>query len=237
MTHRYFVEERLDASRVTLEGTEAHHLLHVMRAQAGDEITLFDGSGREAVACVERTARSSVEIAVQQIEHVNRELPVEITIGVALPKGDRQKWLVEKAVEVGVASLVPLTTARSVAQPTGKAIQRLRRQVIEASKQCGRNRLMSISEPQAFHEWIAQETSGRAFILHPGGTSLAACCDGGHARGQWLACIGPEGGFTSEEIDAASAAQWLVAHLGERILRIETAAIATAVVLSAFASS
>ena len=88
-----------------------------MRAEPGSRVTLLDGSGRQWAAVVRRIGRSEVELAVGAAEPVDRELAVEVTLAVALPKGDRQKWLVEKAVELGVRRLVPLATARGVAQP------------------------------------------------------------------------------------------------------------------------
>ena len=96
---------------------EAHHLLHVMRAKAGTRVTLFDGSGWEFEAVVERAGRSEVELAIAGRQEIDREAQIAVTLGVALPKGERQKWLVEKVVELGVARLVPLETARGVAQP------------------------------------------------------------------------------------------------------------------------
>ena len=88
----------------------------------------------------------------------------------ALPKGDRQKWLVEKAVELGVTRIVPLRTQRGVAQPVEQALVRLRRAVIEASKQCGRNRLLQIDEPRAWPDFVADAADTPCRLLaHPGG--------------------------------------------------------------------
>ncbi len=147
MSERYFVDKTISGGRVALNGPEAHHLIHVMRAAPGLNVVLFDGSGAEFPAVVQRVGRSDVELAVLSRELVDRELPFDLTLATALPKGDRQKWLVEKAVELGVTRLVPLRTQRAVAQPVEQALARLRRAVIEASKQCGRNRLMPIDAP------------------------------------------------------------------------------------------
>ena len=131
-----------------------------MRAKAGTRVTLFDGSGWEFDAVVQRTGRSEVELAIAGRQEIDREARIAVTLGVALPKGDRQKWLVEKVVELGVARLVPLETERGVAQPVENALERLRRGVIEASKQCGRNRLMEIAEPRAWREFLAGKRDG-----------------------------------------------------------------------------
>src|SRR5262245_11086107 len=96
MADRYFVDSPITADHVSLEGSEAHHLLHVMRAKLGAEVVLFDGSGAQFHARVEKLSRSSVDLAVLSRTVVDRELPFVLTVGVALPKGDRQKWLVEK---------------------------------------------------------------------------------------------------------------------------------------------
>ena len=123
MSDRYFVESPILSDRAVLAGAEAHHLLHVLRAKTGTRVTLFDGSGWEFEAVVERTSRSEVELTIAGRREIDREARVAVTLGVALPKGERQKWLVEKAVELGVARLVPLETERGVAQPVENALE------------------------------------------------------------------------------------------------------------------
>jgi len=155
-----------------------------------------------------------------------------LTLAVALPKGDRQKWLVEKATELGVTRLIPLVTERGVAQPTEAALERLRRSVIEASKQCGRNRLMEIGAPCAASECFAQASAEAIHIVaDPTGESLVAQSwsrRAGTTATPMIAAVGPEGGFTPEEVAAAQVAGWRLVSLGSRVLRVETAAIALA---------
>ena len=110
MSDRYFVDEPISPGSVVLAGPEAHHLIHVMRAAPGLRVVLFDGSGAEFTAVVQKVGRNEVQLSVLSREEVNRELPLDLTLAVALPKGDRQKWLVEKAVELGVTRIVPLRT-------------------------------------------------------------------------------------------------------------------------------
>ena len=151
------------------------------------------------------------------------------TAGIALPKGDRQKWLVEKLTELGVTELVPLVTERSVAQPTDKAAERLDRAVVEAAKQCGRNRLMRIAPPQVWSAWLKSAESPKAprrLVAHPGGMPLAQLDLREVVATQFA--VGPEGGLTDSEIADADAAGWQQVSLGARILRVETAAIALA---------
>lgn len=232
MSERFYTSQPIAGDAALLEGQEAHHLLHVMRAKVGERVTLFDGSGAEFAAEVLKRGRSEVELRVLERREIDRELQFELVIGVSLPKGDRQKWLVEKLTELGVTEMVPLETARGVAQPTHGAVARLERSVVEAAKQCGRNRLMRIAEPQAVGEWVLEGLTPdcRRWFAHPGGAALASV-DVGQPLGTRIA-VGPEGGFTEEELAAALAAGWQSVALGERILRVETAAIAVSAVVA-----
>lgn len=223
MADRYFSEEPLQGETATLRGSEAHHLLHVMRARVGAEIIVFDGRGGEWWAEITRLGRTDVEIALRKHRAVERELAAELTLAVPLPKGDRQRWLIEKAVELGVSQVIPITSVRSTAS-AAEPPAKLCRYVIEASKQCGRNRLMEISKPQAWAELATRDVVGRKFVAHPGGAAV----DGVKPRDDkpTLLGIGPEGGFTEEEVGLAQGHGWQVLGLGERILRLETAAVA-----------
>src|SRR3954466_314658 len=154
MSERFYSPHPITAGCMMLDGPEAHHLLHVMRAAVGDEVTLFDGSGAEFRATVQTLRRTDAELRIIERREIDRELPFELVVGVALPKGDRQKWLIEKLTELGVTTLVPLTPERCAPHPAAAAFDRLRRSIIEAAKQCGRNRLMNITEPQAWTDWI-----------------------------------------------------------------------------------
>ncbi|MEO1495905.1 MAG: 16S rRNA (uracil(1498)-N(3))-methyltransferase [Planctomycetota bacterium] len=226
MPSRFFSDEPITGDTATLAGPEAHHLLHVMRTAVGDRVTLFDGSGVEFAAEVVRLGRGDATLAVLASEPVDRELPFTLTLGVAMPKGDRQKVLVEKLTELGVTRLRPVVTARTVVELKPAALEKLRRLVIESSKQCGRNRLMAIDEPLPFDRFVAEAEADERFFAHPGG---AAALSPGATEDVAIA-IGPEGGFTDEEATFGEEAGWTAASLGSRILRIETAAIAAAAV-------
>jgi len=233
MTNRYFVTPPINADIVTLAGPEAHHMIHVMRASPGAEVVLFDGGGAEFLAKVRQIDRSHVELVVLSRVEADRESPVAVTVGVTLPKGDRQKWLVEKAVELGVQRIIPLRTARSVAEPGEKVLKRLRQTVIAASKQCGRNRLLQIGEPVSWSDFVqSQDKAACRLLAHP-----RSACPDGEADGradrlppedlpdQIVLAVGPEGGFARGEVALATTSGWRMIDLGPRILRIETAAI------------
>jgi len=228
MSRRFFADEPIIGDTAQLTGAEAEHAVKVLRAKVGAVVSLFDGGGAEFPARITAMGRSGVALAVLARREVSRELATEVTLGVALPKGDRQRWLVEKAVELGVSSLVPLITQRGVAQPNEAALGRLRRYVIEAAKQSGRNRLLQIAAPQTF-AGFGRQASRAAFriLAHPGPDSvpIAELALPGPA-GAVSCAVGPEGGFTDEELAAADG--WRRVSLGLRILRVETAAVALA---------
>lgn len=226
MSHRYYLPTITPGEPVALDGPEAHHLLHVMRAGVGDEVTLFDGRGGEYEAKVAALGRREVALEVGPRREVDRELERRIVVGVALPKGDRQKWLVEKLTELGAAQLVPLVTHRGTVKLHDRGEEKLERAVIEASKQCGRNVLMEVSRPQSLEEFL---TTAKGLIAHPGGEALSAI---GELADTVTIAIGPEGGFTEEEVSAADQRGWRRVSLGRSILRIETAAMAMVARLS-----
>src|SRR5262245_22015661 len=230
MSERFFVDSPIRGEQAVLTGDEARHLAAVMRAKIGDEVILFDGSGAEFSARITALRKQAVELTIAERREISRELPMSLTLAVALPKGERQKWLVEKATELGVTRIVPLISERGVAQPTESALDRLRRAVIEASKQCGRNRLMEITAPAAAADYFstASNTALR-LIADPSGEPLAAA---GHLNHSMIhAAIGPEGGFAPGELAAATSSGWQSVSLGPRILRVETAAVAIAACL------
>jgi 16S rRNA (uracil1498-N3)-methyltransferase len=235
VSERFFSANKIEGDQVTLAGAEAHHLLHVMRGKVGDRATLFDGSGAEFTAEVVACRRAEVDFRIVERREADSELPFPLTVAAAIPKGDRQKWLVEKLVELGVTRLVPLATERSVAVPSSGALERLERAVIEASKQCGRNRLMEIAAAVPWGEYVksaggSPETArpqppiAYHLFAHPGGRSIAEL-QLNEPRPTTIA-IGPEGGWTDDEAALAIEQGWQTIDLGRRLLRVETAAVA-----------
>jgi 16S rRNA (uracil1498-N3)-methyltransferase len=228
MSERFFLSTSPRDGRAVLDGDEARHLARVLRCAVGDPICVFDGTGTEWPARVASIARD--QVIVELGEPVCDEPPpgVRLTVAVALPKGERQKWLVEKLTELGTGRLVPLVTTRGVAEPTPAAVERLRRGVIEACKQCGRRTLMEIGMPQSIGELVGARHPGSWIVVaDPGAPPLAA--GAASARGlAVIALVGPEGGFTPEEFAALDAAGIERVGLGPHVLRVETAAIAVA---------
>jgi len=218
------------AGRAELVGDEARHLARVLRARVGDEICVFDGSGRAWPARIATIGRDRVGLDVGP-PLAAAVPPLPLTLAVALPKGDRQKWMVEKLTELGCGRLVPLVTHRGVAEATPGALERLGRSVIEACKQCGRNTLLDIAAPAPLAAVLAgRDPAALGIIADPAGEPLGPLLAGHPAP--IVALVGPEGGFTDEELAAATAAGFRRVTLGPHVLRVETAAVAIAAALA-----
>ena len=167
MMRRFFSSSPIHPPGAEITGSEAHHMVHVLRLEVGDRVTLFDGSGVEYEARIENISRQKVACSVENEQTIDRELGIELHLAVALPKGDRSRWLVEKMVELGVRRIVPLECERSVVRIRPESLARLERTVIEASKQCGRNRLTELSPPLPFSHWLKQaEDSDLRLLAH-----------------------------------------------------------------------
>jgi 16S rRNA (uracil1498-N3)-methyltransferase len=225
MADRYFVDRALAAGRVELEGPEAHHVAVVCRVRPGDAVCLFNGDGREYAAEVVEVGRRSVTVQVHGVAAPPREHGFRIEVAAPLPKGDRAQFLLEKLTELGATAFVPLQTARSVVHPRETNRDKLQRHVIEASKQCGRNVLLHVG---ALTEWGAyirrDDLPPTRVAAHPWRDDGAPSAVLRHSTDVALA-VGPEGGFTDEEVAEARQAGWQTLDLGPRILRVETAAI------------
>jgi 16S rRNA (uracil1498-N3)-methyltransferase len=231
MSRRFFINGPLQPGRLRLSGAEVHHLANVLRLDAGETVTLFDGSGIEAAAEVTGRGNDAVELMVRDIRVSNTEAVVPVVLAAAVPKGDRFGWLIEKATELGVQRFVPLVTERSVVLPGEGKMVKLRRTIVEASKQCGRNRLMELDSPSPWREFVAREMTGRQCrVAHPSGQPFE--WHSADAAGPLVLAVGPEGGFTEAELELALAAGARLVSLGPRVLRIETAALALAALVT-----
>ncbi len=228
MADRFYCPGPWAGGVAVLDGDEARHLAKVRRVGLGESVALFDGAGRAGVATVVEIGRDRVVLQVVAETDDDRKLSIPLVLATAVPKRDRFDWLVEKATELGVTRLIPLVTARSVVDPRTTKLDRLRRLVVEASKQSGRATLMTIDGPRAFADWLRDRTIESRYIAQPTGHRLIACPDPWLATGIGLT-IGPEGGFTDAELAQAETAGLRTIGLGPTILRVETAAVAACV--------
>ena len=229
MTHRFFYEGSLDDELLQLDGSEAHHLLHVLRMKVGDEVLLFNGTGIEAEGQIEKTGRKTVDIKVVRRHEIEAETQVPLILATAVPKGDRFRWLVEKAAELGVTRLVPLTTERSSVDPGENRLKKLQQTIVSAAKQSGQIRLMELAPLQPLSDFLKEidPAEQQLLIADPQGvawTELNLSESEASAAGVVI-LIGPEGGFSAEEVQAAEDAGAQAVQINAGILRIETAAL------------
>ena len=235
MTHRSFCEhlpqpgpEQVNP-RVVLAGAEARHLSSVLRLGPGDPVELFDGQGVWARAEIVGESRREVELVVHELEHEPPGDGPEVVLATAVPKGDRVRSLVEKATELGVDRLVPLRTQRSVVHPRDGKQKKMRQAVISACKQCGRNRLMQIDPLTAWTDLLAVGDQSLVMAQRGGLAAIGELEKSlDQSTGSLVLCVGPEGGWTDQELAAAVEMGATMIGLGRHVLRIETAAVALA---------
>lgn len=230
MADRFFTPDALAPGEYVLTGPEAHHLAAVRRFGPGDRVVLFNGDGHDHPAEIVSADRKRTLLNVLPAVAADRELPVPLHVAAALPKGDRGDFLVEKLTELGVARLTPLQTERTVVQPREARLDKLQHAVIEASKQCGRNRLMQVAPLTRWAAFLAApDQPPLRLLLHPPAEGAGrALAEFAPVAGGVVVSVGPEGGFAPTEVDAAEAAGWVRVALGPRVLRVETAAVAAA---------
>ncbi len=232
LTRVYVDAELRPGSTINLPKDTALHLAKVLRARQGDELVLFDGRGQEFDGAIETIVGSRVAAAVGMARAVNRESPFSITLIQSVPRGDRMDFIVQKATELGVARIVPVLSQRSVvrlddAQAESK-LAHWRAVAVSACEQCGRNRLPSVESTRQLLNHLADAGSGAALrlVFDPDFIAPAAALG---AAGAAEVAIGPEGGFSEDELEAFRLAGFARAGLGPRVLRTETAAIAAVI--------
>lgn len=233
---RFFVEGELRVGAVIeLPDAVAHHAQHALRLRDGAAIVLFDGRGGEYAARLAAGRRAAAEVLA--FDPVERESPLAVTLIQSFVPNEKLDWIVEKSTELGVARIVLAPTERSVARFDAQRLARKRahwREVaIAACCQCGRNRVPVVLDASTFAGALelAQDCEARLLLTPGAGEALARDV---RARSVAVA-IGPEGGFTEQEIALAQRAGFVVAALGPRVLRTETAGPAALVALQAIA--
>jgi 16S rRNA (uracil1498-N3)-methyltransferase len=220
---RLFVRQPLtDDMHVELDAGQANYLGNVLRLGEGAELLVFDGSSGEWLARIVEAAKKRMTLRVERKTREPEMVP-DVWLAFAPVKRAQTDWLVEKATELGVARLIPVMTQRTVAERV--KLERLQSIAIEAAEQCGRTRLPKVEEPVALKQLIEQTQQRRLYFADESGGEPAAEA---FVPGPALILTGPEGGFTDQERAAVLAAPNSVAiSLGPRILRAETAALAS----------
>ncbi len=221
-------------TRVELEAGPAHYIARVLRMRVGSPLVLFDGSGGQYPATVEALGRNSVVVITGEHEQQECESGLALQLGIAVSRGERMDWVVQKATELGVSAIAPLLSERTEVRLTGEREQKKRRHwqqvATSACEQCGRNRIPAIYPVQPLAGWLGSVEADAKLVMVPG----AGC--GGQlpaAPGSVALLVGPEGGLSEEEIAAAGSAGFHSLQLGPRVLRTETAPLAAIAILQA----
>jgi 16S rRNA (uracil1498-N3)-methyltransferase len=234
-----FYADRVSPGDVQLDEAESNHASKVLRSQVGEDVLLFDGLGNEGFGTIQSIARRHVTVGVASTRFAPRDHDGRLAVAVAMPKGDRQRHVIEKLVELGVDHLIPIETERSVARMDTDASARLTRTMVEACKQSGRNRFLQIHGPLGWQDFLRNPSwsTHRRWVLHPRTDACQAhqlirdpiTASEESSSKSFLFAVGPEGGFTDREIETATTHRFSILDLGERILRVETAVAFAAV--------
>ena len=250
MTRRRFyaspADFAADGKSVLLSADETRHARDVLRLQGGDEVFVFDGFGREFQCSVGIIARNAAKLSViAEVEPARPESPLNLTLAIALLKGEKFDLVIQKTTELGVKRIVPLETERrDVRLRDGDSAQmrltRWRRIALEAAKQTGRAYVPEIEAPLAFNLMLSSAGDNKRISTNAtclmfserGGQSLSEAANTfGHKPPAIVALVGPEGGWTNDEVESAREAAWEIVTLGGRMLRAETAGITVVALL------
>ncbi|NHN30951.1 16S rRNA (uracil(1498)-N(3))-methyltransferase [Paenibacillus agricola] len=247
---RYFIApEQFTEAAVTIADDDAHHLVRVMRAKEGDQVIVSDGISREALVRIRTLDKDLVMADIVESLPMNNEPKVEVWIAQSLPKGDKMEIVIQKGTEIGADRFIPFASERTVVQldakKEGKKIERWQKIAKEAAEQAHRNRVPAVEMPLSWKAllqvavgadaaWICYEKENGLTLKQEIQSALASfrgkltAADAelqSNRRAKLLLIVGPEGGFSEREVEAAEAAGCRSVSLGKRILRTETAAM------------
>ena len=233
-------KEQIKGQRITISGEKARYLISVLRCNAGDELQVFDGEGSFYKSRISGIDNKEVKIDLLEKIPFDTESPLNLILMQGILKGEKMDLVIQKATELGVKEIIPAITVRSQVRETRKAA-RWRKIAEEASRQSGRTGIPKVREPVDFSSWLIANSSLKlkGFIFwEEGGLSLKEAIKHSavsiqHLKNSQLStlnsqlfvAIGPEGGFTKEEVKLAESRGLIATSLGKRILRAETAAI------------
>ncbi|MDC0089806.1 16S rRNA (uracil(1498)-N(3))-methyltransferase [Porticoccaceae bacterium] len=228
---RIFTDQPLSSgANLALTGSAARHLVSALRMSVGQEITLFNGQGGEFAATLISTAKSQVEVGIGEHRDIDRESPLKMHLAIAVSRGERMDWIVQKATELGVTEITPLFSERTEVKLNGERLEKKLRhwqQVsISACEQCQRNRVPTINNALTLDQWLNQpnqEAQQLKLVLHHRSDKTLAR----HQPPKNVCLlVGPEGGLSDNEISRAMDKGFAALTLGPRVLRTETAPLA-----------
>ncbi|MFT4840044.1 MAG: 16S rRNA (uracil1498-N3)-methyltransferase [Planctomycetota bacterium] len=224
LANLYHLPELPPPGPACLSGDVAHHLARVLRVRVGETLQVGDGRGRTATATVTVVQKQLVGIELGEITEEAPLLPA-LTLAFAVPRPSRADWLVEHATEIGVQSFQPLWTERS--RPQGLRADRWRKVAAAAAGQCARAWLPEVHEPIELTKLLEKPPAGVRLLADTDGETIDLAASAAAA----VLLIGPEGGFSPQEREAAARAQFSTVKFGAHILRTETAALVGAAIL------
>lgn len=224
-----------DGKKIYMNDEDSRHIVQVLRMRAGDKAIICDKNGHDYLSELSSAEnKNSVEFSIIDKKDNSAEPDVEITLYQAVPKNDKLDFIVQKSTELGAVKVVPFLSKRCVSRPDAKSadkkVQRLQRIAYEASKQCGRGKIPEVMPFTDFKSAVNNIDSDTLPIIfyECGGKKLSEL-DLSYKK--IAVFIGSEGGFEKEEVDFALSKGFTAVHLGERILRCETAPVAALAVL------
>lgn len=225
---RIFTEQDLSPEvSVELDTQASIHLIKVLRMNTGDALRVFNGNGNEYNAVIDSAGKKQAVIRVIEISGTDPDTTLSLHLGQVISKGDRMDFTIQKATELGITDITPLWSERCDVKLKGerleKKLEHWRKVAISACEQCGRNRIPVVHAPVSFSEWAEQTNASRKFILH---TRNQKPLSEGNQPDSIALLVGPEGGFTDDEVDHCIRQDFTGLTLGPRILRTETAALA-----------
>jgi 16S rRNA (uracil1498-N3)-methyltransferase len=231
MARFYVPNPHIEKEMLKIEGNEVRHIRRVLRLKVGDNLSVFDGSGREYEGTIVEEDPSAVMVMVQNILSSKTESHLEITLAQSMVKGEKMDYLIQKATELGVKKIIPFFSYRSVPlldkSKRLKRYHRWERIAVEASKQCGRGVVPKIEPLKDYSEMLqtAPLDSLRLILWERVGESLKEVLKESKEKKKVFFIVGPEGGMSDEEVEHAKRAGFIPVTLGRRILRSETASL------------
>jgi 16S rRNA (uracil1498-N3)-methyltransferase len=240
LTPRIYVAGPLPApgAECALPDAAARHVGLALRMRTGDPIALFTGAGGECAATIVGIDRRKVTVRIDRHDPVERESPTPVTLVQAVVAADMMDSIVRKAVELGAVAIAPVQAARSQHVSPERNDRRLahwRQIVVAACEQCGRNRLPDVMPVRPFADWIDAVDASAGSVVLLDAAAARSLADVGRRGAPRMIGIGPEGGFTPDELRLAQRRHATLAHIGSRTLRAETAAVAALATLNAIA--
>lgn len=248
MTARFFhpIPIQRNAKQVVLTSAASHHAVQVLRLKSGQPITIFDGTGGEFLGYLEKISKSASVATIEDYQLIERESLLIITLVQAICTNEKMDWIIQKAVEQGVTHIQPVTTNRTLVRLTGERVDKRRQHwqkiIISACEQCGRNRIPQLSPLLPFSHWLEQKLLQKQennkllqhdIMLSPDAHLRLTELTRPGSESNITLLTGPEGGFTKEEIDVALLVGFTSVHMGKRILRAESAALAAIAAIQA----